>query len=274
MDWSLVLISQGIAAEILRDENGWNLSVSEADHERARQAIELYRVENRGWKWKQQLPVSGLIFHWGSIFWAFAMLWLYYWTGGGNGSHESIGIMSSRGVASGEWWRLFTATTMHADYAHLAANVTTGFVLIGLAMARYGVGFGLLTAYLSGVGGNILGYVLYDQTHRGLGASGVVMGALGLLAVQPFYVSQTRRVAVQIIFRGLIAAALMFILMGTTPGTDVIAHLGGFLFGIVFGILLNLFAGNLKETVLDKIVALVVPALVILTWGLALATRH
>lgn len=43
---------------------------------------------------------------------------------------------------------------------------------------------GLLAAYLAGVGGNLATWLVYGDNHRGLGASGMVMGALGLLAAQ------------------------------------------------------------------------------------------
>ncbi len=270
MDWSLVLASQGIAASILRDDVGWHLAVAESDYERARQTIELYKNENRGWNWKQKLPVSGLVFHWGSVFWVIAILWLYFWSTSHGKVFVEQGSMNNRAVANGEWWRLFTAITLHADYSHLAANALTGLIFIGLAMARYGMGFALLASYFAGAGGNLLGFIFYDQAHRGLGASGMVMGALGLITMQPFYFSKKMKVAAQIIFRGLLAGTAMFILMGTNPGTDVLAHAGGFLFGLMFGALLHLSSEKMKDSVLDKMCALIVAGLVIFTWGLAL----
>ncbi|MBA4147994.1 MAG: rhomboid family intramembrane serine protease [Verrucomicrobia bacterium] len=267
MDWSLVLASQGIETHILNEEDGWQLAVAESDHDRALQSIKLYRAENRGWKWRQKLPGSDLLFHWGSSFWAVAIIWLYLWSAG---SREAAGLMNNKAVSEGEWWRLFTAITMHGDLAHLAANVTTGFILLGLAMARYGVGFGLLAAYLAGAGGNLLGYWLYDQTHRGLGASGMVMGALGLLTIQPFIFRTGKFIAAQIVFRGLFAGLLMLVLMGTAPGTDIIAHGGGFIFGALFGAMLNLVPRTPGASPVDRLCLIAVPVFVILTWSLAL----
>src|SRR5687767_790910 len=101
MDWSLVLASQAIESEILRDEHGWNLSVAASDYERAEKAIDLYRTENRGWNWKQNLPGSRLIFHWGSVFWVIAILWLYFWSAGDRKLVEQ-GIMNNREVSNAE----------------------------------------------------------------------------------------------------------------------------------------------------------------------------
>ena len=69
-------------------------------------------------------------------------------------------------------------------FAHLAMNLVFGLLFLGLVMGRYGPGIGMFAAYLAGVGGNLIAWWVYDETHRGLGASGVVMGALGLLAIQ------------------------------------------------------------------------------------------
>ena len=150
MDWGLVLASQDIEAMIVRTEGGWALVVDERDHERAQAALQQYRVENRGWRWKQQLPGSGLLFHWGALVWVAAMAAFYYWTMAAFPQLQAAGIMDSRRVAAGEWWRLFTAITLHENLPHLAANLATGFLLLGLVMARYGPGVALLAAFLAG----------------------------------------------------------------------------------------------------------------------------
>src|SRR5579864_9563258 len=57
MDWSLVLLSQGIEATIDYSEEGagWGLLVEAADYDKAVAAIWQYRVENRGWPWQQRV---------------------------------------------------------------------------------------------------------------------------------------------------------------------------------------------------------------------------
>src|SRR5207302_9946394 len=94
------------------------------------------------------------------------------------------GLLDAAAVSKGQWWRLFTAIFLHADIGHLAMNMSIGLVLLGLTMGRLGTGVGLLAAYLTGVGGNILTWLIYSGDHRSLGASGMIMGCVGLLAVQ------------------------------------------------------------------------------------------
>lgn len=268
MDWSLVLASQVIEATILNDETGWALIVEESDYEKAAQAIALYQAENRFWRWRQRLPGSNLIFHWGSLLWCLGIIWIYFWSQ--DGALELAGVMDSQAVRAGKWWRVFTAITLHGDLTHLAANVTIGFLLIGLAMARYGGGIGLLASYLAGAGGNLAGFLFYDATHRGLGASGMVMGALGLLAAQDLSGWKKSRRAAHIIFQGLAAGVSMLILMGTAPGTDVLAHVGGFVCGVILGVVLNLLPSNQSfQQVANKVCVILLPAWVIFTWWLA-----
>jgi hypothetical protein len=71
LDWSLVLVSQGIETRIERggENQGWQLMVDPPDHERAFTAIRHYRAENRGRPWLQELPWSGLIFDLRGLAW-------------------------------------------------------------------------------------------------------------------------------------------------------------------------------------------------------------
>lgn len=268
MDWSLVLASQEIESTIAQDEAGWALLVQDADHVRAVNSITLYRKENRGWHWRQKLPGSGVVFHWGSILWCLCIIWIFFWSTARFDHLKKIAFMDNRAVALGEWWRIFTAITLHADLAHLSANATTGFVLIGLAMARFGPGIGLMAAYLAGAGGNVAGYFLYDQTHHGLGASGMVMGALGLLVVQGFSDWRKLSLVAQLTVRGLAAGTFLFILMGTNPGTDVVAHLGGFCFGMIFAALLSPIEKWIQSPLPNRAALIALPLWVLFTWYL------
>src|ERR1051325_1226849 len=76
MDWSLVLISQGIEAIIeYGDEKGeWRLVVPQKDYTGALRALRQYRVENRGWPWRWASHVGGAVgpalkFDWTSLAW-------------------------------------------------------------------------------------------------------------------------------------------------------------------------------------------------------------
>ena len=273
MDWSLVLASQGIEAIIeLSEESGaWSLLVNEADHERALQSIRRYRLENRRWRWRGAFAPAGLIFDARSIAWV-ALAVFFFWLSGSEPWFRDAGLNDSQKVASGETWRLFTAMWLHADVGHLAANCGIGLLLLGLAMGAYGGGAGLLGAYLAGAGGNIFTLLLASSPHRSLGASGMVMGALGLLAVHSLTARGGERLPGRQILTGMAAGLMLFILLGLTPGTDIGAHVGGFMSGVALGGILALFQQLVASRAVNLACALGFAALVGLPWWLAWQT--
>jgi len=235
MEWGLVLASQGIEAIIDRGGQGWALLVEERDYPRAQDALAQYRVENRNWHWRQPVPEAGLIFHWGSVGWAAAIVAVYYWTAVRFPGLRSAGILDSDKVARGQWWRLLTAVTLHQGPPHLMANASMGFILMGLAMARYGAGVALLATFLAGVAGNAADLLVYTQPHQSLGASGMIMGALGAITVQSFSFWRKIRPGGRFLFRALAAGVLILVLVGFSQDSDVVAHVGGFIAGALFG---------------------------------------
>ena len=182
------------------------------------------------------------------------------------------GMMDGTALAHGEWWRLFTAIWLHAYSAHLATNLVFGLLFLGLAMGRYGPGPGLLAAYLAGVGGNLTAWAVYGESHRGLGASGVVMGAVGLVAVQSATLWQRQRPnSFRLFASGLFAGVLLFVLVGVSPEADVVAHLGGFITGLLLGGLLALTPRLTRQPWVNLATGVVFAILVILPWWRALA---
>jgi hypothetical protein len=80
MEWGLVLASQGIEAVIDNSGEGWGLLVEWKDFDRAQASLKQYRLENRGWQWRQPMPETGLFFHWGSVGWVASIVAFYYWS--------------------------------------------------------------------------------------------------------------------------------------------------------------------------------------------------
>jgi rhomboid protease GluP len=270
MDFGLVLASQGLESTITQVAAQWGVMVAERDYERSVEILRIWKEENRGWKWRNSLPtVAGKVFHWGSLIWALATVAVYFWSM--TPGIREAGMMDSQRVAAGQWWRLFTAVTLHADLPHLLSNITSGLILLGLAMARYGTGVALLIAFLSGVGGNVAGLLLYSDAHKGLGASGMVMGALGLLAITPPADGWDRQVGIGLILRGIAATFLMLVLIGFSPRSDVVAHIGGYVGGVVFGLVISRWSARvLQDSITSLAAAATLFLTVIITWWLAL----
>src|ERR1035438_4835203 len=156
-------------------------------------------------------------------------------------------------LINGQWWRIVTAMFVHVGIIHLATNMWCLWNLGLLAEPMLGSA-GLLIAYiLSGAAGNLLSTLvnwlrpLHDASGNvafpvGAGASGAVFGIAGVLIillksprlpVPPLEVAKLRKSVIYF-------AAINFVIgIGTmAPGfgvhIDNMAHLGGFLCGLLF----------------------------------------
>jgi membrane associated rhomboid family serine protease len=232
----------------------------------------LYRLENRGWPWQRELFRPGILFDWASVAWAVLVIF-FFWLQS-NFEVKSRGLMDSQAVAAGQWWRLFTAIWLHADAGHLATNVSLGVVLLGFALGRYGTGVGMLAAYLAGAAGNVFAGWTSAGAHKSLGASGLVMGALGLLAVQSLPHWRRSPPSARLAFSGLLAGVFLFLLLGLSPGSDVAAHLGGFAAGAAMGASLGQVSRHLQRTAINLVCGCLFAALTILPWWFALAREE
>jgi membrane associated rhomboid family serine protease len=269
MDWSLVLASQDIAAIINHTETGWELVVEPPDLDRARAVLAQYQMENRGWPWRQKWDDAGLVFHWGALFWVLWMGVFYYGSMVRFPGCQTAGIVDSHAIWHGEWWRLFTAVTLHENLPHLLGNSAMGFLLLGLAMARFGPGIAVLAAFLAGAAGNLAAVIPDPAAHYSLGASGMVTGALGLITVQTFVPGRKdgRR---PLLSRGMAAGVLILVLISFSPGTDMVAHVGGFGAGALFGLALNWIPpAALQRTFPNAVSGVILAGLVLVTWLLA-----
>lgn len=269
MDWSLVLASEGIEVTLQRDavSGHWSLLVAPADEERARGAIRQYCRENRGFGWHREVPGTGFWFDGRVFLWALAVALVFAVT---QGPFEP-GLFDTQRVRAGEWWRAFTAVWLHRDVAHLFSNIGVGVLFLGLATARFGVGVALFGSFLAGALANAAGLVLRGEDYRGLGASGMVMAALGLLVAQGLPRWRAGRLGNRVALTSLGAGAFLFILLGVDQSSDILAHAGG----MVFGFLIGLMAVRIPDSRLPGANVLAMAAFTAcatLTWFLAL--RH
>jgi len=266
MDWSLVLISQGIESVVQQrvEDGAWIVEIAPGDAARAAESIAAYERENAT-IWRHEVKWTGLLFDARVVFW-YAALALWFWSVAESPLNLRTAGMVVRGaVLHGDWWRLFTAVTLHADIAHLVANVTTGIVFTGIAMGCFGAGNALLLSLLAGALGNLMSLALHDDPFQSLGASGMVMASLGLLTAQSFIAARHERPKL-LVGRGVIAGCLLVVLLGFSPRSDVIAHVGGFFAGVVLGALAMAFRRVLLRPFVNVVSFGVFLALVLVPW--------
>lgn len=236
MDWALVLASQGIEVAVDGEPGGSRIGVSvpKMDEVRAREAVARYEKENRGWALRLRVPGGDARIHGLALAWVLSLVVIH---AASRGHAPPWALFDSAAFQRGEAWRAWTATWLHSDLAHLAMNVVFGGLLMGLAMGRYGPGVALGGSLAAGALANALGSWIRPEPYLGLGASGVIMAALGMLAASSFGPWPTRGTAGRWVLPTLGAASILFVQVGTSPKGDVVVHALGFLAGIPPGAL-------------------------------------
>ena len=272
MDWSLVLASQSIEVRLERlpGSGRWQLIVPEPESQRARDVIRQFLRENQGWAWRVNVPGSTVNLHWVSLVWVFVIAVLH--AAGGPGFRTAL--HESGPARNGEWWRAFTATWLHADAGHLAMNAVLGGPVLGLAMGRYGAGIAAAGTLSAGALANSIAALIREGDYTGLGASGVVMAGIGMLTANRVGLWRHGWRATRWVAPTLLAGAVLFLHLGTSPQSDILVHALGFAFGIPAGMLAALWPEN-RLGVLNRIGWATTAATIILPWArLSLGQPH
>ena len=135
------------------------------------------------------------------------------------------------GVAAGDYYQLLTSMFTHVQVLHIGFNMFALWVLgpqleIVLGRARY-----LALYLLSGLAGSAMVYWFSNPTMPTLGASGAIFGLMGALLVLAFKVRADMN---QLLMWIGLNVAVTFFGRGTISWQG---HLGGFLGGVVLGVI-------------------------------------
>ena len=128
------------------------------------------------------------------------------------------------GVAVGEYYRLLTATFLHAGVLHLALNMLALSVLGPPLEQALGRSRFLALYLLAALGGSVTAFVLAEGFTLSVGASGAIFGLFGA-----YYVVVRRMGGSTSSIVGLLAVNL--VITFALPFIDWRAHLGGLVTG-------------------------------------------
>lgn len=198
------------------------------------------------------------------------------------GSAESQGVLLQRGAAraelilDGEWWRILTALTLHADFSHVFSNCVALTFFGYFVLRRAGAGAGWLLILLGGGIGNALTALVMQHSHSAIGASTAGFAALG--ACTALQVSVHLRRPNSRLFKlrhrawiTVVAGLTLLAFLGTSPGSDITAHLFGFICGVILIILVFPFLQYHHRRLIDRICLGIFFLLLITAWLLAYA---
>ncbi len=146
-----------------------------------------------------------------------------------------LGSAQAGKILDGQWWRTITALTLHSGVLHLLGNLTIGGFFIVFLCRDLGSGLAWTLLLLSGILGTLTNAWFQPEYHTSIGASTLVFGAVGILA--SLQVVREKNRPWKKWFLPVAGALALLAMLGTEgANTDLGAHLFGFLFGIILGL--------------------------------------
>lgn len=237
---AFVLTAVGVASELTRAGESYVLLVDPDTAADARSHLLQYQKEIQRPGRPAPLPPPHLHAHaWiGCALYCAVLIGVAYAVNRGIGRLDAfdLGELDAAAVQHGQWWRAWTALTLHFGPDHLAANLGAGVWFGYLAGRLLGPGVAWALIVNGGACADLLEGVLATPSLRAAGASTAVFTALGLLAAYSW--RQRRRLAPHwaLGWSPLVAGVVLLGWLGTAGvHTDIFAHLAGFAAGGVLG---------------------------------------
>ena len=189
------------------------------------------------------------------------LVWLAMEGNGGSETTKTLlrfGSSQASALFDGQWWRTITAQFIHIGPKHLMANMFTLLILGPPVLRAWGVGRFYFMYMAAGLVGNWVSFGLSPDEAVKAGASGAILGLLGVLAgTRIRHIRSPQPAAPPSRFKTWHIVAMVIAYYGFVVGvgqsTDHLAHVGGLLAGGVLALLMPM-PGSLaprKDRILD-----------------------
>ena len=255
----LVVAAMDLPYWIEREDGAWVLFVEENARGQAAGALAEFEAEEQA-RVHVQKPEPLVIPKLALALTLVAMVIFYRMQTGANPVLIERGVAVDARILHWEWWRCFTALTLHGGVEHLVSNLGLAVFAFAFAFSRFGTGAGLLGTVLGGAMGNLLNAFAHAaKPHASLGSSTALFASLGLLAggeLAARLMHRATRTGWQLLVP--VGAGLAFLSLyggagsnrdGTpimdTGNVDLMAHLFGLVAGVALGSVL--FAAGLRR---------------------------
>ncbi len=140
-----------------------------------------------------------------------------------------LGAKFGPAIAAGQWWRLVTAVFLHAGLFHIGMNLWCLFDLGPEVESLFSTPKFVVLYLVTGV----FGFIVSDwwSPVLSIGASGAIMGLIGLLIGASFHHGQLGKA-----YRGMLWRWVLYIaIFGIFFSVDNAAHFGGLALGLALG---------------------------------------
>jgi rhomboid protease GluP len=240
----LVLTAVGIEGLLQRREGEYALLVGAADAGAAVRQLLQYEAENRA----PPAPPRVYPHAWvGCCVYALVLVGVSWMLSSGVVRLDAFeqGELDAARVQAGQWWRAWTALTLHLDGPHLAANLVAGLWFGYLAGRQMGGGWAWLITVSGAAVANLLEGLLGPADHLSVGASTAVFAALGAMAAYSWRERFGWRQRWARRWGPLVAGVVLLGWTGSAgEQTDTVAHVGGFAVGALLGATAALASGQ------------------------------
>jgi rhomboid protease GluP len=277
---ALVLLALGIVSLIEPTEDGFVLLVDADDGARAMSQLRSYELERELERQRMRdvapppPPLYGAAWV-GSVLYAVVLLAVALMIANGVGRLDAFerGTLDGAAVQAGQWWRAWTALTLHLDAAHLFANLGAGCWFGYLASRQLGSGVAWLLTLQGAAAANLLEGLLGPADHSAVGASTAVFTALGMLSAYAWRVRQPLPLRWAQRWAPLVAGVILLGWLGSAgENTDLVGHVAGFGVGVALGALAAAAAAQRAlRRIPQWLAGLIALASLAIAWACALA---
>lgn len=140
-----------------------------------------------------------------------------------------VGGLVHFNVVHGEWYRLFSSMFLHFNFEHILMNMLSLYIFGKIVESIVGSWRMLVIYFVSGLFGNFIS-LSFNTSTISVGASGAIFGLIGaIFAIM--YLSKTfdKKVIGQLLIALLILIGLSLFM----SNINIMAHLGGFIGGLL-----------------------------------------
>jgi rhomboid protease GluP len=270
-EWELALVAQGLSPSLSRTRDGFVLSVPEEEVERALVGLSAYERENPREPRERDEPAEPPNLVAGASIAGILLLFFFITVWQPTVQWFERGSADADRILRGELWRTVTALSLHANLAHALSNAIGITVFLGALSSILGPGLSSPLVLLAGAGGNLANALIHGSSHVSIGASTSVFGAVGMLGGLGLARRGRRKVPRRRAWVPVAAALALLAMLGSGgESVDVLAHLFGFLFGGVLGLIFAFVAPSPPGRLVQWGCASAAFAVLISCWLLAL----
>ncbi len=241
----LVVLAMGRACWLMPGTTSFRLMVEPYEMDSVRRQLSAFDRESVGWPpapvedtaARQRIDLTS------PLLWALGVLVIYWgeethpaWIGRGELDAEAL-------FRRHEWWRPVTALFLHSDSTHVVSNGLSGILVFAAVVSTLGRWRGWLALAIAAIAGNVAAAAVnVAGPYHSIGASTAVFAGVGILAGRGIRIMTRapRAYRWRAMFIPLMAGFTVLGLYGAGGvHIDVIAHLTGFIAGVITGSILG-----------------------------------